>query len=152
MLFFAELNDYDILSLPMKITLHNFGNFRLDGGSMFGPVPKKIWSKLITPDKDNRILMASNTLLIEQDDKKIIIDAGIGSKGSEKFNEIYGVEARREVPSSFSDTDNISDVIVTHLHFDHVGGLSKTIEKNKSEIETTYPNAYYHIQLSLIHI
>ena len=127
----------------MKITLHNFGNFRLDGGSMFGPVPKKIWSKLVTPDEDNRILMASNTLLIEYDDKKIIIDAGVGIRGNDKFNKIYGVEKRKEIPTSFAEADGITDVIITHLHFDHVGGLSQS--KN-SAILPHYPNARYHLQ------
>ncbi len=123
----------------MKISLHNFGNFKLDGGAMFGPVPKPVWSKLCPADQQNRILMASNTLLIETNDRRVIIDLGMGSNFSEKIKERYAIEDRHEVPNP----ETITDIILTHLHFDHTGGLF-SIDHNQQK--ATYPKARYHIQ------
>lgn len=122
-----------------KIRLHNFGNFKLDGGSMFGAVPKTIWSKIYPCDDKNRITMASNSLIIESGDKKILIDDGVGSKCSEKFKEIYGIESY----NALKNPELITDIIFTHLHFDHCGGVSYF---DKEELKATYPNATIHIQ------
>lgn len=123
----------------MKISLHNFGNFKLDGGAMFGPVPKPVWSKLCPADQQNRIVMASNTLLLETNDRRAIIDLGMGSNFSEKIKERYAIADRQEIPNP----ETITDVILTHLHFDHTGGLF-LMENNQPK--ATYPNARYHVQ------
>ncbi len=123
----------------MKVSLHNFGNFKLDGGTMFGPVPKPVWSKLCPADQQNRILMASNTLLIETNDRRIILDLGMGSNFTDKIKERYAVTDRLEI----SNPETITDIIFTHLHFDHTGGL---FVMDNNQTKAIYPNARYHLQ------
>ena len=123
----------------MKVSVHNFGNFRLDGGSMFGAVPKKLWSRLLVPDNDNCIKLATNSLVVEMDDKLILIDVGLGTKWDEKYTKIYDIEPRNELPNP----EAITDVILTHLHFDHAGGISYY---DSGELKLTYPNAKIHLQ------
>lgn len=122
------------------------GFFRLDGGAMFGIVPKVLWNKMNPADKFNRIKLGLGLLLIKCD-KTILVDTGIGSKLNDKLTEIYGVE---HPPSLLSDLENcgvkptdIDIVILTHLHLDHAGG--NTVLKN-DELVPTFPNADYIIQ------
>ncbi len=104
---------------------------RLDGGAMFGVVPKPLWEKKITPDERNRIPLAMRCLLIEHDDGLVLIDTGLGNKESEKFLQIYGVEnTGKSGPTQLEDAladagykpADVKTVINTHLHFDHAGG------------------------------
>jgi glyoxylase-like metal-dependent hydrolase (beta-lactamase superfamily II) len=125
------------------------GLFRLDGGAMFGVVPKALWSKTNPADERNRIDMCMRALLLVSDKKKILIDNGIGRKNSEKFNDIYGVDhsiytLEEELSKLGHKTEDITDVILTHLHFDHAGG-STYIDDN-GELKVTFPNAIHYVQ------
>lgn len=137
----------------MKIENYNLfsvetGSFALDGGAMFGVVPKNLWEKTNPSDSNNRISLALRSLLLESDNQLILIDTGIGYKFEEKFSEIYNIEfSEYSLEKSldkynFSRTD-ITDVIITHLHFDHAGG---TTFLNNGNLELTFPNAIHHVQ------
>ena len=123
--------------------------FYLDGGAMFGVVPKPIWEKSNPPDGRNRIEMAARTLLIRGGKRRIIVDTGVGEGWEQKFSEIYGIDHSKYslakslagVGLSFQD---ITDVILTHLHFDHVGGA--TFKDKDGSIKPTFPNATYYVQ------
>lgn len=122
------------------------GVFRLDGGAMFGVVPKVIWNKLNPADELNRINLSTRSLLLISDKKKIIVDTGIGNKFDEKFKNIYAVEnfsLEDLLNSKGIEPDSITDVIITHLHFDHTGGSTKIIN---DKIVPTFRNAKYFIQ------
>jgi glyoxylase-like metal-dependent hydrolase (beta-lactamase superfamily II) len=133
---------------PYKIALLETGGFKLDGGAMFGVVPKPLWSKTNPSDESNRIEMTARCLLIQSQDQKILVDVGIGRKESEKFNSIYAVDySRWTLEKSLTEHDidpaDITDVILTHLHFDHAGGSTK-IEGN-SPIPA-FKNAQHYVQ------
>ncbi|MEW6684625.1 MAG: MBL fold metallo-hydrolase [Candidatus Edwardsbacteria bacterium] len=132
----------------MEIFLLSDGKFALDGGAMFGVVPKVIWERLSTPDEKNRIELGLNCLLIETKGKKILIDTGIGDKFSKKIAEIYGIDKKDTLISSLKkigvSPNNIDIVINTHLHFDHCGG--NTIRTEDGKIVPTFPKAKYFIQ------
>ena len=123
--------------------------FRLDGGSMFGVAPKSIWSKVYDPgDELNRIPLAARPLLIQFGDKKIMIDTGNGNKMNDKLAAIYGIDKDKSsidfaLKSLNIESKDITDVILTHLHFDHTGGSTK-FEDGK--IVPTFPNAKYYVQ------
>ncbi|HDZ14362.1 hypothetical protein LCGC14_1743890 [marine sediment metagenome] len=124
------------------------GRFALDGGAMFGIVPKPLWSKLNPPDDENRIDMALRVLLIMGNKRNILVDTGIGTKFSEKYKEIYKIDhSKYNLDSSLKkfnlETKDITDVILTHLHFDHAGG-STYVEDGKHKL--TFPNAVYYVQ------
>ncbi|NQV38892.1 MAG: MBL fold metallo-hydrolase [Candidatus Marinimicrobia bacterium] len=109
--------------------------FGLDGGAMFGIIPKTMWEKEAPADNRNRIEMVTRSLLLISDDKKIIIDTGNGSKWQEKFKKIYSIDTDTvNMESSLAKVglspNDITDVICTHMHFDHIGG-NTTIENNK---------------------
>jgi glyoxylase-like metal-dependent hydrolase (beta-lactamase superfamily II) len=124
----------------------NTGFFKLDGGAMFGIVPKSIWNKLNPADENNMCTWAMRCLLIEDDDKLILIDNGIGNKQDEKFFQRYylhGVETLEKSLSLFGFTCNdVTDDILSHLHFDHCGGSIRWNE-GKTGFELTFPNAIY---------
>lgn len=130
----------------MKLYPLNVGNFKLDGGAMFGVVPKSIWSKTNPADHNNMIDIAARCLLIENDNRLILIDSGMGNKQSEKFFNYYyrwgeqGVE-RALAQYGFSK-DDVTDVFLTHLHFDHCGGA---VEWNydRTAYQLTFKNATY---------
>jgi glyoxylase-like metal-dependent hydrolase (beta-lactamase superfamily II) len=133
-----------------RYELHNIetGRFALDGGAMFGIVPKPLWCKLYPPDEENRIDSALRALLIMGNNRNILVDAGAGTKLSEKYKKIYKVDySKYNLGSSLKkfnlETTDITDVILTHLHFDHVGG-STYIEDGKYRL--TFPNAVYYVQ------
>ena len=103
--------------------------FRLDGGAMFGVVPRNLWSRVHPPDDQNRIRINMNCLFIEADDERILIDTGIGEKWSEKHRAMYGINRTRSFDESLQaiagvTSEDITIVINTHLHFDHAGGNS----------------------------
>lgn len=132
-----KIGNYDI-------KLVNFGNFALDGGSMFGSVPKNLWEKRIEPDAQNRIPLATNSLLLESKTHKILIDVGNGDKWSEKLKAIFCIENFNIRDLGF-DFNSITDVILTHLHFDHAGGIS---DIENDSLVLRYPNAKVHVQKS----
>lgn len=128
-----------------RLFVHNHGIFRLDGGAMFGAVPKAIWSKLIPVDDENRIPMATRSLLIETGKRVFMVDAGLGDKWSEKTRRIYDI---RNVDSREAGIgpDIVTDIVLTHLHFDHCGGISRFREGNPEEIEPVFPKARIYVQ------
>ena len=125
-----------------KIGIHDHGHYRLDGGAMFGSVPRAIWSGLIPPDGANRIRLATNSLLVEGDGRRVLVDLGCGDKWHDKPRRIYGVEPVVPVPGAAE----VTDVILTHLHFDHAGGISRRVPGRESELEPCYPAARVHLQ------
>lgn len=115
---------------PYRIRLIETGDFKLDGGAMFGVVPKPLWERSNPADELNRIEMTARCLLIESDDRKILVDAGIGHKEADKFNSIFVVDySRNTLEASLEkqgvSPDEITDFIYTHLHFDHAGGSTR---------------------------
>ena len=122
--------------------------FALDGGAMFGIIPKPLWEKEVPADEQNRITMVTRSLLLVSDDHKIIVDTGNGTKWQEKFRDIYRIELdnlnleKSLAKYNFSPGD-ITDVYCTHLHFDHVGGNTKIVA---GKLEPVFPNATYWVQ------
>lgn len=123
------------------------GLFKLDGGAMFGIVPKPVWERVAPPDSRNRIQLSLNPLLIKTGSKNILVDTGIGSKRDAEWNDRYGVDHRWSVPESLRavglTTNDIDYVIPTHMHFDHMGGAT-ALEGGKPV--PTFPRATYLIQ------
>jgi glyoxylase-like metal-dependent hydrolase (beta-lactamase superfamily II) len=130
-----------------KLSIIESGFFGLDGGAMFGIVPKPLWEKSIASDEANRIKLSTRHLILESESKKIIIDTGMGDKWDEKMESIYAVDENYSMNSALSKVglkkEDITDVILTHLHFDHTGG--STI-KNNGKLEPAFPNAKYYVQ------
>lgn len=130
----------------MKLHVINTGNFKLDGGAMFGVVPKSIWQKLNPADDKNMCTWAMRCLLIEYADKLVLIDNGIGNKQSEKFFSFYYLHGDDSLNKSLNakgfSKDDITDVFLTHLHFDHCGG-SIVYNKEKDIYEPAFKNANY---------
>ena len=129
------------------------GGQRLDGGAMFGVVPKPLWERRLTPDDRNRIQLGMRCLLIEHESGLILIDTGAGNKENEKFHDIYGVQNAGEngatqLEDGLRDLrvqpSDVSLVINTHLHFDHAGG--NTTRTADGRIIPTFPNARYVVQ------
>lgn len=122
------------------------GFFKLDGGGMFGVVPKVLWSKTNPSDENNLCPWAMRSLLIEDDGKLILIDNGIGDKQDEKFLKHYYLHGDANLHSSLAvhgfHADDITDVFLTHLHFDHCGGSVKW-NSTKTNFEMTFKNAKY---------
>ena len=130
----------------MKLYAINTGNFKLDGGAMFGVVPKSIWSKTNSPDKNNMIDVAARCLLIEDEDKLILIDCGMGNKQSEKFFNYYCRWGEQGVDQALLKhgfhKDDVTDVFLTHLHFDHCGGGVEW-NQDRTGFKMTFKNARY---------
>tara|TARA_B100000795_G_scaffold269348_1_gene258477 strand:+ start:939 stop:1772 length:834 start_codon:yes stop_codon:yes gene_type:complete len=120
------------------------GNFKLDGGAMFGVVPKSIWQKTNPADSNNLCNWAMRCLLIEDGDRLILIDTGIGDKQSERFFSHFHLNGDNTMNSSLKEIgfhpNDITDIVLTHLHFDHVGG---SVKKNGKDYQLTFPNAKY---------
>jgi glyoxylase-like metal-dependent hydrolase (beta-lactamase superfamily II) len=128
-------------------TLLRAGLFRLDGGGMFGVLPKTIWSRFVTPDEHNRIPVQANCLLLEDGETKVLIEAGYGDKWSEKERGYWDLERRTvadAVREAGIDPQAIDHVIVTHLHFDHAAGLTEL--NAAGEPAPVFPNARVHVQ------
>lgn len=129
----------------MKLHVIDTGLFKLDGGAMFGVVPKSLWSRYQQPDENNLCTWAMRCLLIEKEDKRILIDTGMGNKQSEKFFSHYQPHGDATLLGSLKakgfSPEDITDVVLTHLHFDHCGGaVSKDTDGN---LYATFPNATY---------
>jgi glyoxylase-like metal-dependent hydrolase (beta-lactamase superfamily II) len=132
----------------MKLTSIQTGNLKLDGGAMFGVVPKVIWNKLYPADENNLCNWSMRCLLIEDEERKILIDTGIGNKQSEKFLGLYYLNGEETLIGSLKKAgvmpEEITDVILTHLHFDHCGGSVRWNE-DKTGFELTFRNAHHYV-------
>jgi glyoxylase-like metal-dependent hydrolase (beta-lactamase superfamily II) len=130
----------------MKLYAIETGNFKLDGGAMFGVVPKTIWNKTNPADANNLIDIAARCLLIEDGNRLILIDTGMGNKQSEKFFGYYSLWGSHSLDASLAKhgfhRDDITDVFMTHLHFDHCGG-SIQWNKDKTGYEPAFKNAKF---------
>lgn len=138
-----------------NIVLLSDGTFSLDGGGMFGVVPKVLWNKLTPADDANRIKLGLNCLLIQTGDKNILVDTGMGNKFDEKFKKMFNVNKTNDLISSLRDKglkpEDIDIVINTHLHFDHCGGNTRFAEiRNQNDeirnVIPSFPNAEYIVQ------
>jgi glyoxylase-like metal-dependent hydrolase (beta-lactamase superfamily II) len=124
------------------------GTFALDGGAMFGVVPKPLWEKYHPADSRNRIRMTARALLVRGEGRTILVDTGNGDKFDAKFKEIYALdESGASLLTSLRQhgvaPEDVTDVVLTHLHFDHAGGGT---QRTASGVEPTFPRARYHVQ------
>jgi glyoxylase-like metal-dependent hydrolase (beta-lactamase superfamily II) len=124
------------------------GTIRLDGGSMFGSVPRTIWSRAHPADERNRIVLAMRCLLLEGEGRRVLVDDGVGDKLSPKLADIYGVDPgegtlERALAGIGLGVEDVSDVVLTHLHFDHAGG--STVSRGGTLIPRM-PRALYYVQ------
>jgi glyoxylase-like metal-dependent hydrolase (beta-lactamase superfamily II) len=121
--------------------------FKLDGGACFGVVPKSIWSKHVVSDENNLVNLSSRCLLVDAGNRRILIDTGLGDKQSEKYFSFFHLFDRIGLKEALRlngySTESITDVILTHLHFDHVGGAVKWKEDTQVP-EAVFPNATYY--------
>ena len=132
-----------------KVQMIDAGRYKLDGGAMFGVVPRTLWQKENPADEKNRIQMSLNTLLLVSAGRVILIDSGVGNKFSDKFKEIYDIDySQTSLMKSLAEKniqpEDVTDVILTHLHFDHVGGA--THSDPDGQIRPQFPNANYYVQ------
>jgi glyoxylase-like metal-dependent hydrolase (beta-lactamase superfamily II) len=139
----------------MALTLGRFqlhqvrdGTFALDGGAMFGLVPKPLWTKHLAADERNRVHLALRCLLIVDGPRRILIDDGIGSRWDDKRREMYGIDPSqldldRELARAGCTREDITDVVLTHLHFDHAGGTTR-IQDGAPVL--AFPRATFHLQ------
>lgn len=136
----------------MKVGLYNcypinLGNFLLDGGAMFGIVPKVLWANRIPADLENRIPMKSRSLLLKGGNRNILIDTGCGNKLNDKQKKIYGIngtqpDVNKQLHAVGLNKNEITDVILTHLHFDHSGGAT---EFQNGFVVPAFKNATYYV-------
>jgi glyoxylase-like metal-dependent hydrolase (beta-lactamase superfamily II) len=135
-----KIGKYDLFTIQS-------GFIGLDGGAMFGIIPKPLWEKTNPADEVNRVTLATRNLLLVGDSKKILIDTGMGNKWDEKSRNIFRIDENLSLEKALLQKgfsfDEITDVILTHLHFDHTGG--STIFQNEKLIPA-FPNATYHVQ------
>lgn len=129
-----------------RIHLLNSGSFGLDGGAMFGSVPKVLWDRKNPADKTNRIELALRLLLIESGDRRVLVDTGIGGKWSQKEIDMFRIDQPEDAVDvalrrAGFRCEDVTDVILTHLHFDHAGGATRL---DGNEIVPTFPNATYY--------
>mgnify|MGYP001220956696 FL=1 len=135
-----KIGKYDLYSVETS-------EFGLDGGAMFGIIPKPVWEKKVSADKLNRVNMVTRSLLLVSDEKKILIDTGNGTKWEEKYKQIYDIKTDQyNIEKSLGkygfSSEQITDVICTHMHFDHIGGNTKV---ESGVVVPTFPNAKYWI-------
>lgn len=122
---------------PYEISVYNHGMFRLDGGAMFGSVPKTLWEREAPPDDKNRILLATRSLIVDWGDRRMMLDVGCGDKWTEKTRAIFCISEGRYVPVA-----GVTDLVLTHLHFDHAGGVSR-IEAGTAV--PNYPGTHHYV-------
>lgn len=131
----------------MKLYAINAGHFKLDGGAMFGVVPKSIWNKLNPADENNMCSWAMRCLLIEDGKRLILVDNGMGDKQDAKFFSYYYLHGEDTLNTSLKragfSSDDITDVFLTHLHFDHCGG-SIVYNSDRSKLRPAFKNAHYY--------
>ena len=131
----------------MKLYPIETGNFKLDGGAMFGVVPKKLWERTNPADNNNMCTWSMRSLLIEDDNKLMLVDTGIGDKQSDKFFSHYHLHGDNTLKKSLNKLgfglDDITDVILTHLHFDHCGGSVAWKDEEHTQLRPVFKNANY---------
>jgi len=132
----------------LKLTLVSDGEFRLDGGAMFGVVPRTLWEQAKPPDALNRIRMGTNCLLVERGSELLLIDTGIGDKHDARFQEIYAMDpAAERLPEAIRragyQLGDVTHVVLSHLHFDHCGWNTR---EQGGRIVPTFPKARYWLQ------
>ncbi len=132
---------------PLSHSVVSGGDYRIDGGAIFGIVPKSLWQKSFPADDTNRIQQATNCRLITLDGQNILIDTGYGTNWPDRFRQHHDLTAGVPVVESLAlldvSPDEIQHVICSHLHFDHAGGTSVP---SSSSLVTTFPKAQYHVQ------
>ncbi len=136
-----ELAGYEIFTLET-------GSIGLDGGAMFGVVPKNLWQRSNPADEQNRIQLSMRVMVIRNDERIIVVDSGVGHKMNDKLNKIYKVEHSqhtlvRSLKKAGIRPEEVTDVIITHLHFDHAGGLTYY---DTDTLKLTFPNARHYLQ------
>jgi len=136
-----KLGDFELHAVPD-------GTFMLDGGAMFGIVPKPVWDRVMPADERNRILLSLTCLLVKTGKKNVLIDTGLGEKHDAKFIDLYGVDRAWNLKHRLAElrvrNEDIDYVILSHLHFDHAGGC--TVKSMTGDLAATFPNATYVIQ------
>lgn len=133
---------------PLTLHLVSDGTFRLDGGAMFGVVPKVLWERERAADGQNRIRMATNCVLVESGGDLVLVDSGIGDKNDEKFRRMFGMEEGAErLPESIRragfEVGDVTHVVLSHLHFDHCGWNTR---EEGGRVVPTFPNARYWLE------
>lgn len=122
---------------------------KADGGLVFGAVPKSVWSKAMASDNDNKVSLGINQFLISGEGVNILIDTGVGTKLTERHRKLLGLKSNDGISKRLQELNlyvsDITHVILTHLHYDHAGGLTK-LSEDKEEILPVFPNAQYYIQ------
>ncbi len=136
-----KIGNYDVFTIET-------GYVSLDGGAMFGVIPKTIWERTNPADERNRIQLALRTMVIKDEKRIILVDAGVGHKMNDKLSDIYNIDhsvhnLKTGLAEKGISAEDITDVIVTHLHFDHVGGATYF---EGDELKLTFPKASYHVQ------
>ena len=137
----------------LDLTLVSDGEFRLDGGAMFGVVPRTLWGKVKPPDDRNRIRMATNCLLVARGAELLLIDTGIGDKHDAQFHDMFGIDpAGVRLPEAIRragyEPEQVRHVLLTHLHFDHCGWNTRRSPAGAGgqELVPTFPNATYWLE------
>lgn len=125
------------------------GTFRLDGGAMFGVVPRPLWERRLAPDDRNRIMLAMRSLLAEGDGRLVVFDGGLGHKYDARFADLYAIDhetatLERSLAAAGYAPEDVTDVVITHLHFDHVGACTRRDAEGR--LALTFPNARHHVQ------
>jgi glyoxylase-like metal-dependent hydrolase (beta-lactamase superfamily II) len=136
---------------PFRVEIIPDTEFRLDGGAMFGVVPRQLWSRLCPPDEENRIRLNMNCLYVESGGERVLVETGIGDKWSERMASVYGISRERPLAESLRaltgcGPEDVTIVVNTHLHFDHAGG--NTRKDDRGSIVPTFPNARYFVSRS----
>ncbi|HHJ51944.1 MAG TPA: MBL fold metallo-hydrolase [Caldithrix abyssi] len=141
-----KIGDYDIFTVET-------GYVSLDGGAMFGVVPKVLWQKTNPADELNRIQLAMRVMVIRSEQRLIVVDAGVGYKMNEKLSKIYNVDHQKytleeSLAAHNLKPEDVTDVIITHLHFDHIGGATYY---DGDQLKLTFPNANHYVQAEQWH-
>ncbi|MBF0502419.1 MAG: MBL fold metallo-hydrolase [Candidatus Riflebacteria bacterium] len=134
---------------PFEVSVLVEGSMYIDGGSVFGTLPRKIWEKQMLPDTQNRVRLGLRQLLVQSPGMNMLIDTGVGEKLPERIKKMYGIELestweQRLAPHELTP-DQITHIIFTHLHLDHSGGATQT-STDGTEVFPTFPNARHFIQ------
>jgi len=134
---------------PYRVRTIVDASFALDGGAMFGVVPRPLWGRVAAPDERNRIALVTRLLYLEGDGRRILVDTGLGDKWDAKRRDIFAIESRdggvlAALGRIGVEREQITDVIFTHLHFDHAAGT--TYRDGDNGLQLTYPAALHHVQ------